>query len=382
MRTPWARVAGTSNSKGGARCRPKRGLAPEARRRGLAPEASRSPAILLFVTGHRFAAVVLGDLMLDTVLAPDRPLQRGTDVPGRVALCQGGSAANTAAWLARIGVRTTLVCAVGRDAIGRALVHALEHDGVRVHAHRTKRPTGRIGVFVGEDGERSFVADRGAADALAPEHLRPSWFAGAGALHLPAYSLLGRPLGEAGLAAAMLARQAGSVLSVDLASAGPLLAGGRAAAIAIVEAVRPDVLLSTADEARALLGQGPEERLLDLAPIAVVKRGADGATVFARTADDGGLMPEPGPAHRLPARVSPETFVRVDVATKPVRVVDSTGAGDAFDAGFLAAWLLARSGGARQDVALRHAAAAGNSAAARQVSRPRRELALAAAGQG
>jgi hypothetical protein len=39
---------------------------------------------------------VLGDLMLDVVLAPARPLESGTDVPGRVALVQGGSAANTA----------------------------------------------------------------------------------------------------------------------------------------------------------------------------------------------------------------------------------------------------------------------------------------------
>ena len=59
--------------------------------------------------------VVLGDLMVDVVLTPGRRLEVGTDVPGRVGLRQGGSAANTARWLARLGVRTTLVCAVGRD---------------------------------------------------------------------------------------------------------------------------------------------------------------------------------------------------------------------------------------------------------------------------
>ncbi|MDQ3128212.1 MAG: hypothetical protein M3Q66_07130, partial [Chloroflexota bacterium] len=55
--------------------------------------------------------VVLGDLMLDVVLAPGQPLESGTDVPGRVMLRQGGSAANTAGWLARLGARSTLICA-------------------------------------------------------------------------------------------------------------------------------------------------------------------------------------------------------------------------------------------------------------------------------
>ena len=72
------------------------------------------------------AVVVLGDLVVDVVLAPDRDLKRGTDVTGRVVLRQGGSAASTARWLGRLGARSTLVCAIGRDAAGRALVAAVE----------------------------------------------------------------------------------------------------------------------------------------------------------------------------------------------------------------------------------------------------------------
>ncbi|MBM4407086.1 MAG: hypothetical protein FJ038_00460 [Chloroflexi bacterium] len=49
---------------------------------------------------------VLGDLVLDVALAPDRPLETGTDVPGHVSLRQGGSAATTAIWAARLGART------------------------------------------------------------------------------------------------------------------------------------------------------------------------------------------------------------------------------------------------------------------------------------
>jgi len=140
--------------------------------------------------------VVLGDLALDVVLAPDRPLAHGTDVPGVVRIHQGGSAANTARWLARLGVSSTLVCSVGRDGPGRALVAALRGDGVTVRAARPAGfRTARIGMLVDAAGERSFVADRGAADRLEPADLRAAWFRGAGVLHLPAYSLLGEPPG-------------------------------------------------------------------------------------------------------------------------------------------------------------------------------------------
>jgi sugar/nucleoside kinase (ribokinase family) len=64
------------------------------------------------------------------------------------------------------------------------LVHASGVAGAR---------TGRIGVVVTPDGERSFVTDRGAADLLRPADLKASWFASAQGVHMPVYSLLGSP---------------------------------------------------------------------------------------------------------------------------------------------------------------------------------------------
>jgi len=300
-------------------------------------------------------AVVLGDLALDVVLAPRRPLEHGTDVPGIVRLHQGGSAANTARWLARLGVRSTLVCSVGRDAPGRALVGALRRDGVTVRASRPARArTARIGMVVDAAGERSFVADRGAADLLAPDDLRPTWFRGAGVLHLPGYSLLGSPLGEAAAQAITLAREAGAAISIDLASAAPLLAGGRRAARALIVGAAPDVLLTNAAEASAFLGSPEPDGLLRFSPVVVVKRGADGATLLVRAA--------------------PVPSVRLEVAARPMHAADTTGAGDAFDAGFLAAWLAAGRSTAPGD--LRRAVVAGHRAAARQIRAPRPELAL------
>jgi ribokinase len=299
---------------------------------------------------------VLGDLMLDVVLASSRGLETGTDVPGRVALVQGGSAANTARWLARLGARSTLIAAVGRDVVGRALVAALEADGVRAHVSRIAgERTGRIGVVVSPGGERSFVADRGAADLLAPDDLRAAWFDGADALHLPVYSLLGAPLGVAGRRAIVLAREADAAISIDLASIGPLMAGGRRAARTLIAEIAPDLLFATAAEAEALLGGRGIDALLDLASTAVVKRGAKGATVLTRVGTE---------------------RVRLEVATARLETSDTTGAGDAFDAGFLVGWFAARAAGRSLPASLQRAAIAGHRAAARQLAVPRPELTL------
>jgi sugar/nucleoside kinase (ribokinase family) len=292
--------------------------------------------------------VTVGDLRLDAVIRPSRPLERGTDVPGDVLLRQGGSAANTARWVARLGARSTLVTSVGRDAVGRALLGSLRGDGVTVRASRAStRPTGRIGVIVMFGGERSFVADRGAADELRPADLNARWFA-SDLVHLPAYSLIGSPLGEAGRRAIELGREAGALVSLDLASAAPLLAKGRRAARRLVAEAAPDILFSTAAEAEAYLGTYDVGGLVESAALAIVKRGAGGATVLSRAAGDG-------------------TVLRFEVATPALTAADTTGAGDAFDGGFLVAFLSAAPEARFRPASLRRAALAGHRAAARQL---------------
>ena len=287
--------------------------------------------------------------MVDVVLAPTRDLEPATDVPGRVTLRQGGSAANTSRWLGRLGARTQLVCAVGRDRAGRALVAAVRSDGVVLRGpHVAGAASGRIGVFVAPGGERSFVADRGAADQLAATDLRPAWFAGIDLLHLPAYSLLGDSLGPAGRRAIALARDAGALVTLDLASSGPLLAGGRRAARDLVRAAAPDLVFATSTEADAILGSSSAEALLRFAPAAVIKRGAKGATIVARVGPD---------------------QLRFEVATRPLDAADTTGAGDAFDAGFIVGWLTARAAGRPPGAALQRGALVGHRTAARQLIR-------------
>ena len=200
--------------------------------------------------------MVVGDLVLDVVLAPAEPIVIGTDVAGRVSIVQGGSAATTARWLARLGAHSSMIAAVGRDSAGRALVKAMEADHVTMRVVRVAgATTGRIGVLVAPPGgERSFVTDRGAALQLGSNDLKAAWFVDADLLHLTVYSLLGVPLHDSGLRAIQLARASGASVSLDLASIGPLLAGGRRAARDLIAAIAPDVLFATAAEAEALLG--------------------------------------------------------------------------------------------------------------------------------
>ncbi|HET9754928.1 MAG TPA: carbohydrate kinase family protein [Candidatus Limnocylindrales bacterium] len=315
----------------------------------LRPAMSRRPSA-------RPRIVVLGDLVVDVVLKPERSLEHGTDVPGRVFFVQGGSAATAARWLGRLGARSSLIAAIGRDAAGRALVEAIRSDGVTPRVVRVAGArTGRIGVLVTPDSERSFVTDRWAALQLQPGDLKPAWFAGADALHLPLYSLIDEPLSVAGRRGIELARGANAAVCVDLASIGPLLARGRRAARTLIEEVAPDILFATASEAEGLLGRYAVEGLLDLAGIAVVKRGSKGATVLAREG---------------------EARLRFEVATEPIAATDTTGAGDAFDAGFLVGWFTARASGRSLPAALQRAALAGHRAAARQLTSPRQELVL------
>ncbi len=284
------------------------------------------------------------------------PLARGSDTGGSVRFRQGGSAATTARWFARLGGGAIFIGAVGRDAWGRRLVASLKAAEVTVRVARVTAPTARIVALVEPGGERSFVTERGAADLLTAEAVRPAWLRRVAGLHLPAYSLLHQPLTNAALRAVALARADGAAISLDLASRQPLLALGRDGAWSRLAAVAPDLLLANADEA-AWLASGPVEQLLGLAPLVVVKEGASGCRILLRA--------RPG-----------ENALQLAVATRALRPLDTTGAGDAFDAGFLLTWLAAPHDRRGEAALLRRAALAGHRAAARLLTEPRPELAL------
>ncbi len=286
-----------------------------------------------------------------------RPVAAGSDTPGVIRFRQGGSAANTARCLARLGVRTTFIGAVGRDRWARPLTDALRHDGVRVHAVRVAGPTGRLVALVAPDGERSFVTDRSAADGLTAAAVNARWLRGADVLHVPAYSLLAPTVTEAVERTVALARGEGARLSIDLASAAPLLAAGPATMRRRIAGLAPDLLFGNLDEVEAMTGARDGLALLELAPLVVVKAGPAGCLVLTRDRSDARGLRVAVPAQARPAS-------------------DTTGAGDAFDAGFLATWAGLAAADRYREPPLVRAARAGHRAARALLAGPRAELRL------
>jgi ribokinase len=292
--------------------------------------------------------IVVGDLVTDVLVAHDEPIAIGSDTAASITVSGGGQAANTAAWLARVGQAVTLVAAVGDDLAGRERVAELTAAGVRcaVRVHRGAA-TGSVVVLTGR-GERTLITDRGAGLLLDPEDVLTAIVAAdrdaARHLHLSGYSLLHEGPQRAALAALAAAADHGLTTSVDAASAAPLRSVGAAAFLAWVRGA--DLLLANTDEADVLAGPGPAAeqagRLTAHVTNVVVKQGAAGAVWAARN----------GPVW--------------SVTAAPVPVKDVTGAGDAFAAGLLAAW----SSGAEPADALAAGAALGAEAVGRIGARP------------
>jgi sugar/nucleoside kinase (ribokinase family) len=253
--------------------------------------------------------------MTDVVARLSGPLLRGSDSPAPIGWWPGGSAANTAAWLARDGREVTFVGRVGTDPAGDAAIGALIEAGVRPYVARdVDRPTGTCIVVVSPGGERSMIPDPGANAALDVDDIPLELFDATTHLHLSGYPLFNEGSRAAALKALALARAAGSSVSIDPSSAGPLAAAGPQRFLSWVGGC--DALLANADEAMALTGMSdPADAARTLTAAfteVVVTLGARGALWAGRGSTD---------------------VVRVDAT--PVDVLDTTGAGDAFAAGWL-----------------------------------------------
>jgi ribokinase len=261
------------------------------------------------------AVVVVGDVATDVVVVLSGEPAPGSDRPASIRSRGGGAGANVAVHLARLGMPVSLAGCVGDDAAAAGLRAELTAAGVRLVLRTvTGAATGTIVSLVEPGGERSMLADRGANLALARDDV-PEVPPG-GHLHLSGYTLLDPGPRAAGLAAMAAAVASGCTVSVDPASTGPLRHYGVDRWLADTAAAT--VLLPNAEEARLLTGCADvldgARALAGRHPVVAVSLGADGA-VWAT-----GTTLVHRPAH----------------ATE---VVDTTGAGDAFAAGLLAAWL-------------------------------------------
>lgn len=282
---------------------------------------------------RRGPVVVIGDVMTDVVARVDDPMALGSDTPAHVSTRQGGAGANVAHWLAHLRVTTTFIGSVGSDPFGREAVDVLAQAGVDVHVRRDEHlPTGTCVVLVGRDAERTMLPDAGANSALSPDDLPLDLVRSAGWLHLSGYTLLNPGSREAGLAALRAARSAGVPTSVDPASAAPLQTVGGKEFLRLTEGV--SLAFCTLDEAEVLCESREPSvvaaRLTATYPQLVLKLGAEGA-MWCSDQDVGGC--------------------RVVAAAPAGRVVDTTGAGDAFSAAYLARMISGASGTTSADAA-------------------------------
>jgi ribokinase len=286
------------------------------------------------------SVVVIGDVVTDILTVHEGPLAIGSDTIARVRIGGGGSAANTAAWLATTGFPVAFAGVAGDDEPGDARVAELHAAGVTTSVRRVAGAATGTVVVLTSDAERTMFTDRGANRLLhRTDADRALDLPGVRHLHLSAYVLFDPDCAPAGRYALEEARRRGMTTSLDAASAAPLERLGAGAFL--ISVPRPGILFANLDEARVLAPgvRGPAalaEALLPYADSVVVKCGAGGAAWADRDAS----AEAPG----------------VAVA----EVADPTGAGDAFAAGFLAAWL----GGSGPDEALRR----GNELGARAVS--------------
>ncbi len=223
--------------------------------------------------------------------------------------------------LARLGVSVTLAGCVGATDAG-PVTDRLRDAGVQLALRAVGGlTTGAIVAIIARDGERSMASDRGANLALRASDLPESLIAGHRHLHVSGYTLFEAGTRSAALAAIRRAKALGRSVSVDPASVGPLREYGVAEFLADVAGA--DLLLPNADEALAL-SAAPDvaaaaTSLMSTFPVVAVTCGADGAV----WADRGGFLRQPTSPRSGP-------------------ILDTTGAGDAFTAGLLAAWLSGR----------------------------------------
>ena len=282
----------------------------------------------------------IGDVMLDVItkiaVMPDK-INYGSDTPSKISTHGGGAAGNVASWLTRTDARATIVGHVGDDAAGSALMS--EFDALGVHHENLmvdKGSSGVVVVLVDPSGERTMFPDNGANSGLKIGDLPE--LDGYNAVYLSGYSPLD-PLSRPGVLAMVTKIKAvGLPIFFDPASVGGMMEVSLDEVKSWIRLM--DVILLNEEEAIYLTGETDPEKalealLLDCETV-VIKRGSQGAIGKTR----GSIL--------------------VSVPATSTEVVDTTGAGDSFAAGFIAHYATTKN--------MQHGLEAGASVAARCVA--------------
>jgi sugar/nucleoside kinase (ribokinase family) len=261
--------------------------------------------------------LVVGDVITDIIVMPEGPMVRGSDRRATIRSQPGGSAANQAVWLGSLGVKVKFVSRVAAADLDTNLAYFSARGVEAQLGADATLPSGVLISIVDSDGERSFLTDRGANLNLSEADLPPSLLDGVRLLLVSGYSFF--TPGPRGAVMALLkeAKERKIATAVDPASVGFLREVGAEPFLKWTQGA--GTIFANLDEALELTGS--VDLNLQMQTLGrfygrvVIKRGAAGAAIGGRNG------------------------VQLSLPAPPSDVVDTTGAGDAFAAAFLAAEL-------------------------------------------
>ena len=221
----------------------------------------------------------------------------------------GDSAANTMSGLARLGAKSGFLTMMGNDEMGQFFTNEMTRTGVEMLALKSDTPTGRVIAMVTPDGERTFATCLGASIELSPDDIKPELFDNWDIFYIEGYLVANPDMLRKAISSA---KDKGLKIAIDLASYN-VVEESRDFLLELVNNY-VDIVFANEQEALALTGMEPENALHYIAErcdIAVVKIGAKGAYI-----QRGNEI--------------------VTIPPMKADVVDTTGAGDMWAAGFLA----------------------------------------------
>ena len=284
------------------------------------------------MSAHDARVVVVGSFNVDHVWTSARLPSTGETLHGSYDSGPGGKGFNQATAAARAGASTAFLCALGEDAGGQLARALAAADGIDLRDARSDQPTGTAGIHVDQEGRNSIVIGAGANAALSAAFIANQRDAIISANVLLVQ--LESPV-DAVMHALQLARDAGCITILNPA---PPNIDTTTALLAL-----SDILTPNESEVSALLARHCNEHI-DAGRIAAMDD-AQLHPLFRKLLPHGSVVVTLGAAGVFVSH--PESRRRGDiedcyrVATAPANVIDTTGAGDAFN-GALAATLARR----------------------------------------
>lgn len=226
-------------------------------------------------------------------------------------MAAGGSAANTISGLAKMNIEAGFLSKIGKDEVGRFFENEMVNTKVKPVMLMSDTPSGRVQAFVSNDGERTFATCLGASAELSANDITPNLLEGWDIFYVEGYLVANPTMLDKAIATA---KAQGMEIAIDMASYNVVEENRDYLNKLIKENI--DIVFANEAEAKALTGLEPEEALHQIASlckIAVVKVGAKGAYI-----QQGNEI----------------------VSIEPIKanVIDTTGAGDLWAAGFLAGY--------------------------------------------